>query len=297
MVSHTTWTSQALLQLITNNDEIKLKSDRPGDLADSQRKQVLENVNSHQISTSDIQYIKSIASMEVEHDKIDYQKLSSIINNIFRTKSRLYISKNLLTYTRLMKNIIVNHIIGHSSGAEFRDQNVNPGVATYYHERQAKLQPTFFNGRTVFYFDFGCSAGYDHDEIGHPDFVYSNPSGLFVSPRSTAILPSITNASMMVLAKEMGLKVTRRHIPVEELATLDEAAACGTACVLSPIDKVIDPDKGVTYTISNEPGPIVTKLYNALQDIQFGRVGPVRLCRPAAVYRSGPQSCYCVLRP
>ncbi|MBR6508496.1 MAG: branched-chain amino acid aminotransferase [Paludibacteraceae bacterium] len=94
----------------------------------------------------------------------------------------------------------------------------------------------------------------------------------YLTPRSTAILPSITNASMMVLAKEMGLKVTRRHIPVEELATMNEAAACGTACVLSPIDKVIDPDKGVTYTISNEPGPIVTKLYNALQDIQFGRV-------------------------
>ena len=71
------------------------------------------------------------------------------------------------------------------------------------------------------------------------------------------------------------MKVTRRHIPVEELATLDEAAACGTACVLSPIDKVIDPDKGVTYTISDEPGPIVTKLYNALQDIQFGRTADV----------------------
>ena len=191
-----------MLQLITNNDEIKLKSDRPGDLADSQRKQVLENVNSHQISTSDIQYIKSIASMEVEHDKIDYQKLSSIINNIFRTKSRLYISKNLLTYTRLMKNIIVNHIIGHSSGAEFRDQNVNPGVATYYHERQAKLQPTFFNGRTVFYFDFGCSAGYDHDEIGHPDFVYSNPSGLFVSNLPAFSFIISNNKDSMLVMKD-----------------------------------------------------------------------------------------------
>lgn len=97
----------------------------------------------------------------------------------------------------------------------------------------------------------------------------------YLTPRSTAILPSITNESLTVHAKEMGMKVTRRHIPVEELATLDEAAACGTACVLSPIDKVIDPDKGVTYTISDEPGPIVTKLYNALQDIQFGRTADV----------------------
>ena len=93
-----------------------------------------------------------------------------------------------------------------------------------------------------------------------------------LTPRSSAILPSITNASLMVLAKEMGMKIVRRHIPVEELATMDEAAACGTACVLSPIDKVVDPDKGVTYSISNEPGPVTTRLYNALQDIQYGRV-------------------------
>lgn len=94
----------------------------------------------------------------------------------------------------------------------------------------------------------------------------------YLTPRSSAILPSITNDSLMKLARKMGMKIVRRHIPVEELATMSEAAACGTACVLSPIDKVIDPDKGVTYHISEEPGQVITKLYNALQDIQYGRV-------------------------
>jgi branched-subunit amino acid aminotransferase/4-amino-4-deoxychorismate lyase len=42
--------------------------------------------------------------------------------------------------------------------------------------------------------------------------------------------------------------------------------------VLSPIDKVVDPDKNITYHISDEPGPIVSRLYKALQDIQYGRV-------------------------
>jgi len=27
----------------------------------------------------------------------------------------------------------------------------------------------------------------------------------------------------------------------------------------------------VTYAISNEPGPVLTRLYDALQDIQYGR--------------------------
>ena len=94
----------------------------------------------------------------------------------------------------------------------------------------------------------------------------------YLTPRSSAILPSITNDSLMTLAKEMGLKVTRRKIRVEELADLQEAAACGTACVISPLTKVFDPDNNITYSFGDKPGPVLTKLYHALQDIQYGRV-------------------------
>ena len=94
----------------------------------------------------------------------------------------------------------------------------------------------------------------------------------YLTPRSTAILPSITNDSLMTLAREMGMKVTRRRIRVEELANIQEAAACGTACVISPLTKVVDPDKDVTYSFGDKPGPVLTKLYHALQDIQYGRV-------------------------
>ena len=93
----------------------------------------------------------------------------------------------------------------------------------------------------------------------------------YLTPRSSAILPSITNDSLMTLAREMGMKVTRRRIRVEELAEMQEAAACGTACVISPITKVFDPEKDVTYHFG-EPGPVLTSLYHALQDIQYGRV-------------------------
>ena len=75
----------------------------------------------------------------------------------------------------------------------------------------------------------------------------------------------------MILAKEKGMKVTRRHIRLEELAHMSEAAACGTACVISPIDRVLDPEKNRTYTFGTEPGPVLTELYHALRDIQFGR--------------------------
>jgi branched-chain amino acid aminotransferase len=75
----------------------------------------------------------------------------------------------------------------------------------------------------------------------------------------------------MTLAKEMGMKITRRKIRVEELADMSEAAACGTACVISPITKVVDLDRDKVYPFG-EPGPVLTQLYHALQDIQYGRV-------------------------
>lgn len=93
----------------------------------------------------------------------------------------------------------------------------------------------------------------------------------YLTPRSTAILPSITNDSLMTLARAMDMRVVRRHIRVEELADMQEAAACGTACVVSPINKVYDPDKDITYRFGDTPGPVMTRLYEALQDIQYGR--------------------------
>ena len=93
----------------------------------------------------------------------------------------------------------------------------------------------------------------------------------YLTPKSSAILPSITNNSLMTLAKERGMKVTRRRIPLEELAEMSEAAACGTACVISPINKVVDTEKNRVYTFGDEPGPALTELYHALRDIQFGR--------------------------
>ncbi len=109
------------------------------------------------------------------------------------------------------------------------------------------------------------------DDENNSKFKIQNSKFEYLTPRSTAILPSITNDSLMTLAREMGMKVTRRHIRVEELADMQEAAACGTACVISPLTKVVDPDNNITYSFGDKPGPILTKLYHALQDIQYGR--------------------------
>ena len=94
----------------------------------------------------------------------------------------------------------------------------------------------------------------------------------YVTPKSTSILPSITNKSLMQLAEDMGMKVERRQIPEEELSTFEEAGACGTAAVISPIAKIDDLETKQSFVFSKDgkPGPICTKLYNKLRGIQYG---------------------------
>jgi branched-chain amino acid aminotransferase len=109
------------------------------------------------------------------------------------------------------------------------------------------------------------------DECGAANF-FGIKENTYVTPKSTSILPSITNKSLMVLAADLGLKVEQRAIPVEELATFEEAGACGTAAVISPIERIDDYDMKISYMFSpdGKPGPISDKLYHKLRGIQYG---------------------------
>ena len=109
------------------------------------------------------------------------------------------------------------------------------------------------------------------DECGAANF-FGIKNNTYVTPKSTSILPSITNKSLMQLAEDMGMKVERRQIPEEELATFEEAGACGTAAVISPIAKIDDLETKQSFVFSKDgiPGPICTKLYNKLRGIQYG---------------------------
>lgn len=109
------------------------------------------------------------------------------------------------------------------------------------------------------------------DECGPANFI-AIKDGKYITPASDSILPSITNKSLQQIARDMGIEVESRHIPVEELAEIQEAAAVGTAAVASPVAQIHDLDTGVKYIVSpdGQPGPVVTALYNRLRAIQLG---------------------------
>ncbi len=109
------------------------------------------------------------------------------------------------------------------------------------------------------------------DECGPANFL-AIKDGKYITPASESILPSITNMSLQQIAQDMGIEVECRQIPLEELDSIQEAAACGTAAVASPIGEIHDLDLDKKYVISKngEPGPVVTALYNKLRGIQLG---------------------------
>ena len=107
------------------------------------------------------------------------------------------------------------------------------------------------------------------DEAGAANF-FGIKNNTYVTPKSTSILPSITNKSLMQLAQDLGMTVEQRHIPEEELETFEEAGACGTAAVISPISRIDDVETGKSYVFGDKPGPVSEKLYNLLRGIQYG---------------------------
>ena len=114
------------------------------------------------------------------------------------------------------------------------------------------------------------------DECGPANF-FAIKGNTYITPKSDSILPSITNMSFMQLARDMGLTVEQRQILLDELDEVDEAAACGTAAVASPISRIDDLDTGRSFVISpdNTPGPITTELYHRLRAIQYGEAADI----------------------
>lgn len=107
------------------------------------------------------------------------------------------------------------------------------------------------------------------DECGAANF-FGIKNNTYITPKSTSILPSITNKSLMQIAQDLGMKVECRPIPEEELETFEEAGACGTAAVISPISYLDDLDTGHRYFFGDKPGPWSTRLYETLRAIQYG---------------------------
>jgi len=92
--------------------------------------------------------------------------------------------------------------------------------------------------------------------------------GTYATPISGSVLPSITNKSLMTIAKDEGMVVEQRDISVAELEEFDEVVACGTAVVVTPVGSITLADKKCDY--GEDVGSTTMKLYERVRGVQFG---------------------------
>lgn len=117
------------------------------------------------------------------------------------------------------------------------------------------------------------------DEYGSSNF-FGIEGNKYITPLSDSVLPSITNKSLQVVAQDLGYEVEKRRIPVDELLEMDEAAACGTAVVITPMShidvKPVLAEDTVTKTYKffddGIVGPVCTRLYQHYTGIQNGEI-------------------------
>jgi branched-chain amino acid aminotransferase len=103
------------------------------------------------------------------------------------------------------------------------------------------------------------------DEFSTSNFIAIKGNS-YITPKSSSVLPSITNKSLSELAADMGLKVERRAVSVDELSSFDEVGAVGTAAVITPVSSVTYKGKVLNFC----KGPTLEKLYNRYTGIQTG---------------------------
>lgn len=111
------------------------------------------------------------------------------------------------------------------------------------------------------------------DEVGAANFFGITKHGVYVSPVSSSILPSVTQDSLKYLAMDkLGLKIEERDVYIDKLDEFAEVGACGTAAAVTPIYEIVHKEKVIYSKDSEKVGFVSTQLFNLINDIQVGNV-------------------------
>ncbi len=120
-------------------------------------------------------------------------------------------------------------------------------------------------------------AGRYVEEVGAMNicFVYEGKK-IVTPPLSDSILDGVTRNSVLRMAPDLGYEVVEDPVDVHEmladtrLGKITEVFGCGTAAVVAPVG-MFEYDNEIFTINDNQSGPVATRLFNALTDIQYGR--------------------------
>jgi branched-chain amino acid aminotransferase len=114
------------------------------------------------------------------------------------------------------------------------------------------------------------------EEVGAMNIFFVIDNEVVTPMLSGSILPGVTRASVIQLARHWGLKVNERRISIDEVIAahkngkLNEVFGSGTAAVISPVGLLKYEDNLLTIG-QGKVGPLAHKFFDGIMDIQYGR--------------------------
>lgn len=115
------------------------------------------------------------------------------------------------------------------------------------------------------------------EEVGSMNCFFKINGEIYTAPTATGtVLPGITRMSCIELMKDWGYTVKEEPIDIQFIVSaakngqLEEVFGTGTAAVISPVGELRYKDE-LMQVNNNEIGPLTSRLYQTLTDLQWGR--------------------------
>lgn len=113
------------------------------------------------------------------------------------------------------------------------------------------------------------------EEVGTMNIFFVIGDEIVTPALNGAILPGVTRDSVLQLCRSWNMKVSERHIQIDEIleaykkGELKEAFGTGTAAIISPVGEISTND-GKIILNNGKTGPVSQKLYDEIVGIQYG---------------------------
>ncbi len=113
------------------------------------------------------------------------------------------------------------------------------------------------------------------EEVGTMNVMFAYGKKIVTPALSGSILPGVTRASLITIARDLGFEVIEDRISIEQIADdaingkLTEMFGCGTAVVVSPIKRIIYDGQSIEIN-RGEIGPVSQALHDRLVGLQTG---------------------------
>ncbi|MDR1165608.1 MAG: branched-chain amino acid aminotransferase [Deltaproteobacteria bacterium] len=119
------------------------------------------------------------------------------------------------------------------------------------------------------------------EEVGSMNMFFVLDGTIVTAPLTGTILPGVTRACVLAVARDLGLRAEERPLTIEEIlaaqksGALGESFGSGTAAVISPVGKLCYQNEEIVIG-DGGVGPITQKIYDELVGVQYGTRPDIR---------------------